>query len=90
MSTATVQQIEQDITPWLELVQHGETVAITEQDRVVAQLTPPEDTTANNSGGHRSMAEWLAEQDGRMLRILGGRIVADSAAILDDQRAGRQ
>ena len=90
MSTATVQQIGQDLTTWLGLVRHGETVAITEQGRVVARLTPPEDTPTPDATKRRSMAEWLAEQDARMQRTFGNRIVADSAALLDDQRSDRE
>jgi len=35
----------------------------------------------------RSMGEWLAAQDQRMGRAFGGRMVADSAAVLDDLRS---
>ncbi len=41
MSTATVQQIGQNLAAWLNAVQHGETVAIFDGGREVARLTPP-------------------------------------------------
>lgn len=44
MSTATVQQVGQDLASWLAVVEHGETVAIVDKGRVVARLTPPEKT----------------------------------------------
>jgi len=89
MSTATVQQIGQDLAAWLGVVRHGETVAITEQGRIVARLTPPDAVTTPAPVANRSMAEWLAEQDERMQRTFGNRIVADSGAVLDDQRGDR-
>jgi len=90
MSTATIQQIGQDLAGWLGFVQRGETVAITDHGRVIARLTPPEVPAIGESAGGRSMADWLAEQDGRMQRTFGGRIVADSAAVLDDLRSDRE
>ncbi len=42
MSTATIQQVGQDLVSWLAVVEHGETVAIVDKGRVVARLTPPE------------------------------------------------
>ena len=89
MSTATVQQIGQDLAAWLGVVRHGETVAITEQGRIVARLTPPDAVATPAPVVNRSMADWLAEQDERMQRTFGNRIVADSAAVLDDQRGDR-
>lgn len=41
MSTATVQQIGQNLAAWLDAVKHGETVAILDGGREVARLTPP-------------------------------------------------
>ena len=41
MNTATVQQIGQNLAAWLDVVEHGETVAIVDKGRVVARLTPP-------------------------------------------------
>ena len=90
MSTATVQQLGQDLAAWLGFARRGETVAITDQGRIVARLTPPDDTTAPAPVASRSMADWLAEQDQRMQRTFGNRIVADSAAVLNDQRADRE
>lgn len=90
MSTATVQQIGQDLAAWLGVVRHGETVAITEQGRIVARLTPPEETPAPAPAERRSMADWLAVQDQRMQSIFGNRIIADSSAVLDEQRADRE
>lgn len=46
MSTATIQQVGQDLASWLAVVEHGETVAIVDKGRVVARLTPPEKTEA--------------------------------------------
>lgn len=90
MSTATVQQLGQDLAAWLGFARRGETVAITDQGRIVARLTPPEDTSPPAPVANRTMADWLAEQDQRMQRTFGNRIVADSAAVLDDQRADRE
>ena len=44
MSTATVQQVGQDLASWLAVVEHGETVAIVDKGRIVARLTLPEKT----------------------------------------------
>lgn len=49
MSVATLQQIGQDLPAWVALVQHGETVAITQAGRVVARLMPPEQCEAKTS-----------------------------------------
>lgn len=46
MNTATVQQIGQNLAAWLDAAQHGETIAIVDNGRVVARLTPPEKTEA--------------------------------------------
>jgi antitoxin (DNA-binding transcriptional repressor) of toxin-antitoxin stability system len=90
MSTATVQQIGQDLASWLGFVRRGETVAITDHGRVIARLMPPDVSSLGESAGSRTMADWLAEQDGRMQRIFGSRILADSAAVLDDLRSDRE
>ncbi len=44
MSTATLQQVGQDLPSWVALVQRGESVAIMQAGRVVARLMPPEET----------------------------------------------
>ena len=90
MSTATVQQIGQDLAAWLGVVRHGETVTITEQGRIVARLTPPDAVTTPAPLVNRSMADWLAAQDERMQRTFGNRIIADSASVLDKPRADRE
>ncbi len=46
MSVATLQQIGQDFPSWVALVQHGETVVITQAGKIVARLMPPEDSMA--------------------------------------------
>ena len=46
MSVATLQQIGQDFPSWVALVQHGETVVITQAGKIVARLMPPEDVVA--------------------------------------------
>lgn len=46
MSVATLQQVGQDFPSWVALVQHGETVAITQAGKIVARLMPPEDGIA--------------------------------------------
>jgi antitoxin (DNA-binding transcriptional repressor) of toxin-antitoxin stability system len=46
MSVATLQQIGQDFPSWVALVQHGETVVITQAGKIVARLMPPEDVMA--------------------------------------------
>jgi antitoxin (DNA-binding transcriptional repressor) of toxin-antitoxin stability system len=43
MSVATLQQIGQDLPSWVALVQHGETIVITQAGKTVARLMPPED-----------------------------------------------
>jgi antitoxin (DNA-binding transcriptional repressor) of toxin-antitoxin stability system len=45
MSTATVQKIGQNFAAWIATVQRGETVAIVDEGREVARLTPPEKKT---------------------------------------------
>jgi antitoxin (DNA-binding transcriptional repressor) of toxin-antitoxin stability system len=91
MSTATIQQIGQDLTGWLGFVRRGETVAITEQGHIVAHLTPPNAADVTPAVAPKgSMEEWLSIQDARMQRAFGNNIVADSAAMLDDLRADRE
>jgi antitoxin (DNA-binding transcriptional repressor) of toxin-antitoxin stability system len=46
MSVATLQQIGQDLPSWVALVEHGETVAITQAGRIIARLMPPEEGAA--------------------------------------------
>lgn len=41
MSTATVEQIGQNFAVWLAAVRRGETVAIVDEGREIARLTPP-------------------------------------------------
>jgi antitoxin (DNA-binding transcriptional repressor) of toxin-antitoxin stability system len=89
MSTATVQQIGQDLATWLGLAQRGDTVAIMDHGQVIAQLGPPTSQPEPEAQPLKSMADWLTEQDQRMQQIFGDRIIADSAALLDDQRADR-
>lgn len=91
MSTATVQQISQDLTTWLGLARDGETVAIMDQGQVIAQLGPPVDMVDEEGASPtKSMAEWMELQDRRMKRTFGSRIVADSSALLDEMRADRE
>lgn len=82
MSTATAEQIDEDFTAWLAAVRRSETVAIVDAGREVARLVP--------AAPSRRMSEWLDAQDERMRRTFGGRVVADSAAVLDDLRSDRQ
>ena len=65
MSTVTVQQISQNLTAWLGLVRHGETVAITDQGQIIAQLGPPDEAASVQVGGSKTMAEWMDLQDRR-------------------------
>jgi antitoxin (DNA-binding transcriptional repressor) of toxin-antitoxin stability system len=91
MSTVTIQQFQQDLATWLGVVGHGEPVLITEQGRVIAQLTPPDAASLPPPVKPKlSMSEWLNLQDQRMKRTFGNRVIADSAAVLDEQRADRE
>lgn len=91
MSTVTIQQFQQDLATWLGVVGHGEPVLIMEQGRVIAQLTPPDGATVQQPVKPKlSMAEWLDLQDERMKRTFGDRIIADSAAVLEELRADRE
>ncbi len=90
MSTATVQQISQDLPTWLGMARHGETVVITDQGQIVAQLGPPADAVSPSARLSRSMAEWMELQDRRMQSTFGERLVADSSPLLDDMRADRE
>jgi antitoxin (DNA-binding transcriptional repressor) of toxin-antitoxin stability system len=89
MSTATVDQMEQDFAAWLAAVRHGETVTIVEGGQEVARLVPATATLATPAKAHRSMSDWLTAQDERMGRTFGGRIVADSTDVLNDLRSER-
>jgi hypothetical protein len=58
---------------------------------VIAQLTPPDAASLPPPVKPKlSMSEWLNLQDQRMKRTFGNRIIADSAAVLDEQRADRE
>jgi antitoxin (DNA-binding transcriptional repressor) of toxin-antitoxin stability system len=48
MSTATLQQVGQDLPSWVALVQRGESVAIMQAGRIVARLMPPEETESKD------------------------------------------
>jgi antitoxin (DNA-binding transcriptional repressor) of toxin-antitoxin stability system len=89
VSTATVDQMQQDFAAWLAAVRHGETVAIVEGGQEVARLVPPMAASAAPVKAQRSMSDWLVAQDERMGRTFGGRIVADSAHVLNDLRSER-
>jgi len=56
MSSATLQQIGQDLPSWVALVQHGESVAILNEGHEVAWLVPPK--TAVNKSAPASKAGW--------------------------------
>lgn len=49
MSTATLQQLGQDLPAWVALARRGESVAITEQGQVVARLLPPDERSTTNA-----------------------------------------
>lgn len=51
MSTATVQQIGQDLAGWLASAQRGESITITDGGREIARLVPPERPAAATDGG---------------------------------------
>lgn len=87
MIHVTIGQLDCELSTWLKLVGQGETVAITHQGRIVAHLNPPDDAPAPAT--KRSMGDFLEEQDQRMQRTFGNRIVADSAAVLSNQRTDR-
>ena len=89
MSTATVQQIGQDLATWLGLAQRGDTVAIMDHGQIIAQLGPPTSQPEPQAIPLKSMADWLTEQDQRRRRIFGHSIITDSAALLEEQRADR-
>ncbi|MBL9143130.1 MAG: hypothetical protein JNM99_05550 [Verrucomicrobiaceae bacterium] len=90
MIHVTTEQFARKLSTWLSCVKEGETVAImAEQGGIVAYLLPPDETTLPGPATNRSMADWLDEQDQRMQRTFGNRVVADSAAVLDDQRGGQ-
>ena len=89
MSSVTVQQISQDLSTWLGLVRHGETVAITDQGQIIAQLGPPAEAVKMSTNPPKSMAEWMELQDHRMQTTFGVRVVADSSPLLDGMRSDR-
>lgn len=45
MSIATVEQVGQNLAVWLTAVRRGETIAIVDNGREVARLTPPVEKT---------------------------------------------
>jgi antitoxin (DNA-binding transcriptional repressor) of toxin-antitoxin stability system len=86
MSTATVQQIGQDLAAWLTLAQHGETVAIVDGGQEIARLTPPQRTAESAAKIPPAAPDFAA----RLKAIYGDRVACteeESAAFWEDMRA---
>jgi antitoxin (DNA-binding transcriptional repressor) of toxin-antitoxin stability system len=86
MSTVSIQQFTQDITTWLGVVENGEPVVITEQGRVIAQLTPPTQSDRVVVQPRKTMDQWLDEQKQRRQGVFGERMITDSVAVIDELR----
>jgi len=80
MSTATVEEIGQNLGLWLAAVRRGETVAIVEKGREIARLTPPsvEAAPAKSDPWAGRMAE---------LEAIFPDPVAGASAVLEEMRA---
>ena len=87
MSSATLQQISNDLPSWVGLARKGETIAIMEAGEIIAHLGPPSNPTKASPAPPKSMSDWMALQDVRMRQTFGNRIVDDSSPMLDDMRA---
>jgi antitoxin (DNA-binding transcriptional repressor) of toxin-antitoxin stability system len=61
MSTVTVEQLAQNFAVWLAAVRRGETVAIVENGREIARLTPPPPIEAPQSRAVDPWANRMAE-----------------------------
>ncbi|MFZ4764341.1 MAG: type II toxin-antitoxin system Phd/YefM family antitoxin [Roseimicrobium sp.] len=85
MSVATLQQIGQDLSAWVALVQKGERVAITQAGRVVAQLVPPEPQT--EATPPQQAPAW-PDFAARRRAIFGGRTLSagTAQALVDEDR----
>jgi antitoxin (DNA-binding transcriptional repressor) of toxin-antitoxin stability system len=90
VSTATVQQIGQDLRAWLAAVQRGETVAIVDDGREVARLAPPRKAVAGSVATQASMDEaaW-ARQRLMDLEATFPQPVQGASAVLEEFRADR-
>jgi antitoxin (DNA-binding transcriptional repressor) of toxin-antitoxin stability system len=64
VSTATIQQIGQNLRAWLAAVQRGETVAIVDSGREVALLTPPRNAATGHAATHAAFdaAAWTRQR----------------------------
>lgn len=56
----------------------------------VLRLLAAAQVVAEKVGPKMSMGKWLDERDEQMKHIFGDRIIADSSAVLDEQRADRE
>ena len=86
MSVATLQQIGQDFPSWVALVQHGETVVITQAGKIVARLMPPEDGVAKPEAV-TTPVRW-PDFAARRRAIFGERMLpaGSSQALVDEDR----
>lgn len=86
MSVATLQQIGQDFPSWVALVQHGETVVITQAGKIVARLMPPEDGAAKPEASAASV-RW-PDFAARRRAIFGERMLpaGTAQALVDEDR----
>lgn len=86
MSVATLQQIGQDLPSWVALVQHGETVVITQAGKTVARLMPPEDgvTRIDSTAAPAGWPDFAA----RRKAIFGQQILpaGTAQALVDEDR----
>jgi antitoxin (DNA-binding transcriptional repressor) of toxin-antitoxin stability system len=91
MSTATIQQIGQNLRAWLAAVQRGETIAIVDNGREIARLTPPRKTMMGSSVATQPSfdeAEW-ARQRMADLEATFPQPVEGASAVLEDIRTDR-
>ena len=79
MKTATVRQLRHDFGSVLNWVEAGEAVGISKRGRLVALLSPPPRSTPPKK---RKRPDFL----GRLKRIYGDKVVADSEAVLSYAR----
>lgn len=85
MSTATVQQIGNDLPAWLAAVQRGDTVAIVDAGREIARLVPP--VRKANAAAPASDVRW-PDFAARRRSIFGDKLLpaGTAQALVDEDR----
>jgi antitoxin (DNA-binding transcriptional repressor) of toxin-antitoxin stability system len=88
MSTATINQLVQDLAGWIATVQRGEVVAILDAGHEVARLMPPERKTGVDSSKEQPVRGMWSDRMAELEAIFPEPVTGVSDA-LEEFRADR-